>query len=109
MILPMKIFTYLFRPLIFEVNSIFSLAAAIDNLIILYLMISGGKILIKKNINVVGENRLFMWVYSILVLLILASTTANLGIALRQKWMFMPMLIFLFISAINLHKPSRAI
>jgi hypothetical protein len=28
-------------------------------------------------------------------------TTANLGISVRQKWMFAPMLIFLFISFIG--------
>jgi len=32
---------------------------------------------------------------------VLAMTTANLGIAIRQKWMFAPMLIFLLISLVG--------
>ena len=51
-----------------------------------------------------GENRAFMWVYALMAWGILAMTTANLGIALRQKWMFAPMLIFLFISVIGRKK-----
>jgi hypothetical protein len=31
---------------------------------------------------------------------LLSMTTANLGIAMRQKWMFTPILIFLLISII---------
>jgi len=31
----------------------------------------------------------------------LATTTANLGIAMRQKWMFLPCLIFLLLSVIG--------
>lgn len=100
MSLPMQLFTYLFRPVLFEARSIFSLFAAIDNFILLYLFIAGGysffknkKIIIKGN-----ENRIFMWTYSILSWLVLSMTTANLGIALRQKWMFVPVLIFLLIS-----------
>jgi hypothetical protein len=42
-----------------------------------------------------------MWVYVFGSWLILAMTTANMGIALRQKWMFAPMLIFLLISVIG--------
>ena len=47
-----------------------------------------------------GESRIFMWSYSLISWLILAMTTANMGIALRQKWMFAPFLIFLLISII---------
>ncbi|GHD05615.1 hypothetical protein GCM10016234_01890 [Tianweitania populi] len=39
--------------------------------------------------------RYFLIIFSGTTLVILALTTANLGIALRQKWMFMPMLLLL--------------
>ena len=98
MSLPMQLFTYMFRPIIFEARSITALAAAIDNLILLYLFIVGVYALIKKRSQNFTENRKFMWVYVILAWVVLALTTANLGIAIRQKWMFAPILIFLLIS-----------
>lgn len=101
MSLPMQLFTYMFRPIIFEARSITALAAAIDNLILLYLFIVGLYALIKKRSQNFTENRKFMWVYIILAWVVLAMTTANLGIAIRQKWMFAPMLIFLLISLVG--------
>lgn len=104
MSLPMQLFTYMFRPLIFEARSITALAAAIDNLILLYLFIVGFYALIKKKRREFTENRKFMWVYVILAWIVLAMTTANLGIAIRQKWMFAPILIFLLISLVGKNK-----
>lgn len=103
MSLPMQLFTYLFRPIIFEARSIFSLLAAIDNIILLYLFVISLKALVKKPlpIHLLEHNRMFLWIYSLLAWFILASTTANLGIAMRQKWMFTPILIFLLISLIG--------
>ncbi len=101
MSLPMQLFTYMFRPIIFEARSITALAAAIDNLILLYLFIVGAYALIKKKSQNFTENRKFMWVYVILAWVVLAMTTANLGIAIRQKWMFAPILIFLLISLVG--------
>lgn len=104
MSLPMQLFTYMFRPVIFEARSITAMAAALDNLILLYLFIMGGYALIKKKAKSFTENRKFMWVYVGLAWLVLAMTTANLGIAVRQKWMFAPILIFLLISLIGKDK-----
>lgn len=104
MSLPMQLFTYMFRPIVFEARSITALAAAIDNLILLYLFIVGFYALIKKKSQKFTENRKFMWVYVILAWIVLAMTTANLGIAIRQKWMFAPILIFLLISLVGKNK-----
>lgn len=104
MSLPMQLFTYMFRPLIFEARSITSLAAALDNLVLLYLFIAGSYALIKKKSRKFTENRKFMWVYLGLAWIVLAMTTANLGIAIRQKWMFAPILMFLLISLIGKDK-----
>lgn len=109
MSLPMQLFTYMFRPFIFEARSITTLAAALDNLILLYLFIAGGYALLKKKFQNFTENRKFMWVYAILAWIVLATTTANLGIAVRQKWMFAPMLIFLTISLIGKKKKKPVV
>lgn len=103
MSLPMQMFTYLFRPLPFEANSVFALAASIDNIILLYLFIIGSRALLKKAKPSLQANRAFLWIYAFMTLIILSMTTANLGIAMRQKWMFAPMFIFLLISVIGSH------
>lgn len=106
MSLPMKLFTYVFRPTVIEARSVFSLAAAFDNLILLFLFIAGGYSLVKKKVTDLTVNRKFMWIYVTLAWFVLAMTTANLGIAVRQKWMFVPMLMFLLISLIGKEKKS---
>jgi len=100
---PMKLFTYLFRPMPFEANSLFALLASVDNIILLFLFIAGIRAALKKKLPVqfAEHNRMFLWIYCFLVWIVLALTTANLGIAMRQKWMFVPMLIFLLISLIG--------
>lgn len=95
---PVQLFTYMFRPTFFEVRSVFALAAALDNLILLYLFIAGGYAMLKGRKATGAGNRVFMWTYALMAWAILAMTSANLGIALRQKWMFAPMLVFLLIS-----------
>lgn len=104
MSLPMKMFTYLYRPTLLEARNIFSLASALDNLILLYLSILGIFSLIKKKNIQFTENRKFLWIYVLMTWWLLAMTTANLGISVRQKWMFTPILIFLLISVIGKNK-----
>lgn len=107
MSLPMQLFTYMFRPVIFEANTVFALAASVDNLILLYLFAIGGWAVLRGRKSGLGESRAFMWSYALLAWLVLAMTTANLGISLRQKWMFAPMLIFLLISVIGVKKTRK--
>ena len=103
--LPMQMFTYVFRPTLLEARSVLALAASFDNFIFLGLFIAGVFSLVRGRTSSLGENRVFMWSYVLGSWLILAMTTANLGIALRQKWMFAPMLIFLLISVIGKQRP----
>jgi len=99
----MKLFTYMFRPMFFDANGMAGLAASLDNIVIFSLFIVGGWAAFRNRLPVHfdGHNRTFLWMYSALAWLVLASVTANLGIAVRQKWMFLPMLIFLLISLIG--------
>ncbi|EWG98253.1 hypothetical protein [Halomonas sp. BC04] len=101
MSLPMQLFTYMFRPLIFEARSIFQLAAAIDNIILMYLFLIGGLSIWKGRKSPVQDTRIFLWLYAFAAWAVLAMTTANLGIAMRQKWMFAPMLVYLLISVMG--------
>lgn len=99
-----RLFTYFFRPQIYEANNIFSIITSIENLIILlififwitnifYYMFKEKIIFLKININVFLSIIFFILIIS----LILSSTTSNLGIAVRQKWMVLPLIIYLII------------
>ena len=107
MSLPMQMFTYLFRPFPFEARSITSLFASLDNMVLFMIIIIGLKSIFHKNLKYDFANRKFLWVYSLLTLVILSMTTANLGIAMRQKWMFVPVIMYLFLSAISVSKIRR--
>lgn len=95
MSLPMQMATYIVRPLPFEARSISQLLASIDNLFLLVLLFMELKAKVKyKNLTLVG-NRAFMWSYVGICWVLLSMTTANLGIAMRRKWMFVPILLFI--------------
>ncbi len=93
-----KLFAYMFRPTFLEINSILTFAAAFDNLILKIIFFWGIYKILKGTQSYLGESRVFMWSYSLIAWVVVATTTANMGIALRQKWMFVPCLIFLIIS-----------
>lgn len=106
MSLPMQLFTYIARPLPLEAHNFTSLLASFDNMIMLLLIILGGKNILKRQNNQLPGHRSFLWLYTFLIWIVLAMNTSNLGIAVRQKWMFAPILIFLLISLID-SKPNQ--
>ena len=99
--LPLQMFTYLFRPLPYEASGIAGFAASFDNMILLALFALGARSFLRLRAVEGNANRAFLWIYSISTWVALASTSSNLGISLRQKWMFVPMLIYLLISIIG--------
>lgn len=101
-----KLFTYAFRPLPFDAHHIMSAASAVENVILLVLgaMALKGLYCREEPIEVSKTGFNFAWIYTLLTWSILALTTANMGIAVRQKWMFFPamlLLIFVFIGYAN--------
>lgn len=96
---PMQMFTYVFRPLPFEAHSIVALITSIENTILLLLLLY---ISFKSKFNLrilLKDKNLWLFTYAFLTCTVLALTTANLGIATRQKWMFMPVVLYLLIYA----------
>ncbi len=92
-----QLFTYIFRPLPFEAHSISSFLASIDNLLLLFLFIYFITTWFRNKIDPkYKQSLIFIYSFVLVSSVILASTTANLGIAVRQKWMFMPFLIYLW-------------
>ena len=102
---PMQMFTYIFRPLPFDAHNALSLFTSIENTILFFLFCF---ILYKSRFKSFFEGRnLWLFSYAFLSCTILALTTANLGIATRQKWMFMPILIYLMIYGYYKFKYSK--
>ncbi len=104
---PLQMATYIYRPLPHEAWSIFALLASIEVLFLIALTV-----LAIQNTLLGGHNRLagrsmFLWLYLIGGTYTLATTTANLGIAVRQKWMLMPALLVLIFGAIGRTRTTR--
>lgn len=92
----MKVFSYLFRPLPFEAHSVLALFSSLENLALMMFILYSFKYFITSKDKLRGQYVLF--IYSVVCLLVLSLTTANLGIAVRQKWMFMPCIIVILLN-----------
>jgi len=91
--IPIKIFTFLYRPLFFDMNGVFALLASLENLILLiftaFVVTSRPWSAIKKSSYVIKGMLVFFLLGTFLFSLILG----NLGIMLRQKNMLIPVFI----------------
>lgn len=101
MSLPLKLYTYVFRPLPYEARSVPALLSSFDNLFLLFLFLLFMRGFYKNIIIHNDHNMIFLVSFSIATWLISAMITGNLGIAARQKWIFLPFLIFIFFSYIQ--------
>lgn len=102
-----KLFSYMFRPLPYEANSIFSLYISIENLFLLIIIIY---FLYKSRFNLrilFNKDLMVFSIYFISCLIMLSFTTANLGIAIRQKWMFLPVVIYIIFYLKNFSQKSK--
>jgi hypothetical protein len=99
--LPLQVFTYLFRPLFFDASNVLWLVISIDNLVLLYMTLLGVFQYIKFPTTRFSDMALFNFMYFMSGSIALSMTTANLGIAIRQKTMFLPSLLIIAALAIN--------
>lgn len=97
----MRIFTYLFRPTIIEVHTPLALISSIENMLLLlgFYFAVIKSIFFRQTYNS-ALRRTPLIIYAFLALFFLSQTTANLGIAARQKWMIMPPLIAIAFASI---------
>ena len=90
-----KYFTYLFKPLGFENGSIFSSLAGIENLFLLFLLSSFAATAPIFNLRP-RKGAITCLLFSTIGIVAMSTITSNLGIASRQKWMFvLPLIQFL--------------
>lgn len=95
--LPVKIFTFLFRPFFFDINSIPSLLASIENALLLILSIN-----VLRNKPLASFKKAPFVIQGMLYFLLIGTiafsqSLGNLGIMIRMRNMFLPgLIIFLF-------------
>lgn len=95
--LPLKIVGYLFRPFPWEAGSLSQFAAAGQNLLIGFILAITLPAFIRRKRDWRSLQVATLLSYSVTALVVLATTTANLGVASRQKWMVLvPLFIILF-------------
>lgn len=95
--LPLKIISYLFRPFPWEAGSISQLAAAAQNMFIGLILVVTLPAFIRRRREWRLSEIATLMSFSISALVVLSITTANLGVASRQKWMVLiPVTLFLF-------------
>lgn len=98
---PVRLFTYLFRPLFFDAPGLFGILISFENLFLATVFLWA--LTARRRGRVLGISRfalMFYIVFGFTSWVLLANTTANLGIALRQKWMFLPMLLMVSLAVI---------
>lgn len=91
-----KIFTYLYRPLPYEVNNFFQFYVSVENIFLILLTVLGvAGIIFSEYKFSNNQSIVLLLTYSFITILILSFTSANLGINSRQKWMILPVILIL--------------
>lgn len=91
--LPLKIFTFLFRPFFFDINSIPSLLASIENALLLILTISAFRNKLIESFKKAPFVIQGMIYFLIIGTIAFSQSLGNLGIMIRMRNMFLPGLI----------------
>jgi hypothetical protein len=105
MSLSMRLISYLFRPFFFDASGPLWLVVSLENLVLLVYVVFSVYPLFKVFWKKPSFPVILNSIYALLTLFLLANTTANLGIAIRQKTMFLPSL--LVVGAISINQLPR--
>ncbi|OCC22905.1 hypothetical protein MB02_14140 [Croceicoccus estronivorus] len=98
MSIPERLFAFLFRPLFTEVPGLLGTVVSFENAILLVGFLSILANMVRRKSSLQDFERIFAFVFVAIAWTLLANTTANLGLAVRQKTMFTPMLVLLAFS-----------
>ncbi len=93
----LKVFTFLFRPLPFDISSIPTLLAAIENIFLLILFTVGFKFNYIKSIKQAPLTIKYSVLFFLSGATVLSQSLGNLGIMLRMRNMFLPAMIFVLL------------
>jgi hypothetical protein len=99
MSVPMRLFTYAYRPLLIDASDALGFALSFENLIIAGVSFAAlGAFIFGRRSALPLLSWVMIVIYTAATWALLANTTANLGLAARQKWMFLPMLLLFCLS-----------
>ena len=98
---PLRLFTYLYRPLFFDVHNIIGLAASLENVLYIVITVKGIQALRRRDIRVLPIWLKTGFVISMLSMLVFANSLGNLGIIMRMKNMTMIYLLMVCIWLVN--------
>lgn len=102
----LQILTYLYRPLFFDVSNFMGVIASVENL--WFVLLSRFVLTSQFSAMIFSHSNNWFFRFNLIYFLagtsLLATTTSNLGIALRQKYMVLPSLMLLLIFAYSMHQ-----
>jgi hypothetical protein len=109
---PLKMFTFLYRPLFFDINGVFAIIASLENLVLLIFTF-----LLFKNKPITGLKKSGFLLKGMILYFLIGSIAfsyilGNLGIMLRQKNMLIPIFIvfglsIIFRNSLKINNSSR--
>jgi hypothetical protein len=103
----LRIPSYLFRPMPFEIKNFMELTVSLENILLAVLLGSALSLSVLRRQVWAFRSGSELLAYSMTGLFVLAVTTANLGIATRQKWMVLVPLLTWVVSVISTRKTDR--
>lgn len=105
---PLRVFTFLFRPLFVDASGALGLIVSLENLFLLgvFGLLAANASLVMRLVKT-SEVLRFHAIFALIVTLVLSQTIANLGLAIRQKMMIMPAMILLITAVIAFRKRQR--
>lgn len=104
----LKVITYLFRPMPFEAADAFQLLNSAENMVLLLMVIGASALFIRRMNQRSGWQMFPLLIMSLFLILLLSQITANLGIAVRQKWMALVPLFVVLATALKANTPTPA-
>jgi len=104
---PLKVFSFLFRPLFFDYNGLFSIVSSFENLLLLILTIKIFNKNIFKSIIKAPFVIKVMFYFLIFGTIMFSLSLSNLGIILRMKNMFIPGFLIFILWCLSFQKEIR--
>jgi hypothetical protein len=108
MILPQQMFFFAFMPIFIGPGGLMGLVASFENMLILFLVSASALGMLRRKSSLPSTAKWFFLFFSLAMWIILSMTTVNLGLALRQKWMFMPFLLIFCLSYLPERRIARS-
>jgi hypothetical protein len=103
---PARVVSFLYRPMPNEAANIEQLAASLDNLLLIALSLATLMWTYRAGFGRVFRQQSMAFTYGLMSWVLLSQVTANLGLATRQKWMLVPALMLVALSAWGLARKN---